>query len=339
MAVNWQNGLVNSGFDVLEAFNAGRSARLQENQTRRQEQQFQRAEAARQAEADYFTARHTPSITDAGIDRGTEMSGQSTVTADQPNGIGQLISLGQQSARPNEALLRLAQADPSRAFALEDREKAARAQDLENMHKLNAASGRLLAGVSDQASYENAMGRMKRMFARFGESMDDYEVPSTYDPNYVQRLRMSALDIDKQLAAERGSKRLEWDIEDDQLDNDRADRNTDSVIADRSARRDITVRGQNLSDARSRRGQDIADARGRRGQDIASSDRRRGQDVTDRRLRETGRGRKSPTSPLESTSSPAKSPGGQGQKFSRTATDPKTGKQVGWNGSSWVPVN
>ncbi len=322
---------MNTGLGAIEAFNAGRQRAIGD-QTQR------RAEAARQAETDYFTAKHTPGISNATLDRGTEMGlpmgGGAQGVAPRPANLAAPSAPNQ-----NEALIRLAQADPSRAFALEDREKTARSKELDDMHKLNAASGRLLAGVSDQQSYESAMGRMKKMFARFGESMDDYDVPGTYDPSYVQSLRMSALDIDKQLAAERGAKRLEWDIEDDQADNERADRNTDSVITDRSARRDITVRGQNLSDARGRRGQDLSDSRGRRGQDIASSDRRRGQDVSDKRLRETvgNRGAR-----RANAGSGAPAPAGQAagsQKFTRTATDPSTGKKVGWNGSRWVPAN
>lgn len=60
-------------------------------------------------------------------------------------------------------------------------------------------------------------------------------------------------------------------INDIDTDNDRADllanntvRNTDDLIADRSARRQITVRGQNMTDDRQRRGQDMADDRSKR---------------------------------------------------------------------------
>lgn len=74
---------------------------------------------------------------------------------------------------------------------------------------------------------------------------------------------------------ERADRRLDWMIEDDQRDNARADRNTDSLISDRVARRDLTVRGQ-----------DVASRDRRYSTDRASSDRRRGQDVTDKRVRD-----------------------------------------------------
>jgi len=47
VAVNWQNGLVNTGLGAIEAFNAGRGARMQENQLRQQEQQRVRQEQMR----------------------------------------------------------------------------------------------------------------------------------------------------------------------------------------------------------------------------------------------------------------------------------------------------
>ncbi len=65
MAVNWNAGLVNSGLGAIEAFNAGRNARIQENALRRQEADYQRqqqarAEASRQLSAgDTRTAQQT----------------------------------------------------------------------------------------------------------------------------------------------------------------------------------------------------------------------------------------------------------------------------------------
>lgn len=304
-------GLVDSGriaMNTMAAFEAGRDRALQDQDRKRQE-------SARQAASDYFIARHVPGISSVAVDRSSDgMAGASGGVA------GQLAAIGQQQTGADDALLRLAQADPGQAYAIEDRERKSRAEELDTIHKLNAATGRLLAGVSDQASYDAAMGRMKRMYARFGGNMDDYDVPPTYDPNFVQSLRMSSLDVDRQLAAERGAKRLEWDIEDDVADNERADRNTDSMINSREA---SSAQGWQRVGIQ-REGMERTDARGRRGQDIASADRRRGQDMTDRRARDgvnkpKGRG--------------SAGRGGAGP----VATDGK-GNKVQWNGKAWVPV-
>lgn len=92
------------------------------------------------------------------------------------------------------------------------------------------------------------------------------------------------------LSDERADRRVDGYLDNLESDNERADRNTASLIADRAARRGLTARGQ----------------------DIASADRRRGQDMTDKRVRETGGGRR----------------GRGGQQQAPTATDPKTGKKV-----------
>lgn len=311
MGVNWQMGLVDSGriaMNSMAAFEAGRDRALQDQDRKRQE-------SARQAASDYFISRHTPGVMSAAVDRSSDgMAGPSDGSANQ------LAAIGQQYTRPDDALVRLAQADPAQAYAIEDRERKMRSDDLELQHKLNAATGRLLAGIHDQASYDAAIGRARKMFSRFGENLDDYGVPSVYDPDTVQALRMQTLDVDRQLAAERGAKRLEWDIEDDVADNERADRNTTSMIDSREASaaqgwQRVGIQRENM---------ERSDARGRRGQDIASADRRRGQDMTDRRARDGA------TKP-KGRSSAGRGGGGP------IATDAK-GNKVQWNGTAWAPV-
>lgn len=311
MGVNWQMGLVDSGrnaMNTMAAFEAGRDRALQDQERKRQE-------SARQAASDYFISRHTPGVMSATVDRSSDgMAGPNAGSANH------LAAIGQQYARPNDALVRLGQADPAQAYAIEDRERKMRSDDLELQHKLNAATGRLLAGIHDQASYDTAIGRARKMFARFGENLDDYGLSPVYDPETVQALRLQTLDVDRQLAAERGAKRLEWDIEDDVADNERADRNTDSMINSREA---SAAQGWQRVGIQ-REGMERTDARGRRGQDIASADRRRGQDITDRRARD------GVTKPKGKA---AASRGGSGP----IATDGK-GNKVQWNGKAWVPV-
>lgn len=87
---------------------------------------------------------------------------------------------------------------------------------------------------------------------------------------------------------DRADRRLNADIEDDDADNARADRNTSSVIEDRGARRGLIARGQNMTDARGRFGIQVSSGDRRRGQDIGADTARRGQDITDKRVRETG---------------------------------------------------
>lgn len=85
---------------------------------------------------------------------------------------------------------------------------------------------------------------------------------------------------------DRADRRLDASVADDQADNARADRNTESVIEDRGARRGLIARGQDLTDSRGRYGISVASGDRRRGQDIGAGTTRRGQDVTDKRIRE-----------------------------------------------------
>lgn len=70
MAINWQNGLVNTGLGAIEAFNAGRGARMQENQLRQQEQQRVRQEQARTQASQQLTAGDTQGAQQTAISGG-----------------------------------------------------------------------------------------------------------------------------------------------------------------------------------------------------------------------------------------------------------------------------
>ncbi|MET0240197.1 MAG: hypothetical protein ABW184_09905 [Sphingobium sp.] len=281
MALNWNLALQQSGteaLDAMKAFEMGRQTTIARNEQKRMEE-------ARRAAGDYVLATRQggpAGPTTASVDR-AGMGG--SPTASSPN-LQQLVQAGlstQQDA--GGAFGRLAQLDPDRALAMESGERKARKEQLDLEHQLNNSAINMLARARDQQSYDVMKARAAQLYGQHGVDIGSFNLPDQYDPDVMHGLLLSALDTDKRLAAERGSKRLEWDIEDDQLDNDRADRNTDSVISDRSARRDITVRGQNLTDARGRRGQDISSTDRRYSTDTSSRDRRYVADQTDTRIR------------------------------------------------------
>ncbi|QUT05196.1 hypothetical protein KFK14_19695 [Sphingobium phenoxybenzoativorans] len=250
--------------DYMDAFHAGQKATIDRNERIRMEN-------ARKATSDYFQATHRPGIMSMTVeDNGTNLNEQSAPAAQQLAQIGMQGQMAQQ-----DALNRVAQYDPDRAFKLEAIDRAARKEQLELEYQLNGMAMRELVGVHDQATYDAATRRARRVYARHGVDFDSFGLPSEYDPDVVRDLRLRTLAVDKQFAAELGRERFEHDAQDDDADNARADLETEDRIADRAARRDLTARNINL-----------ADARGRRGQDIASADRRRGQDMTDRRIRE-----------------------------------------------------
>ena len=311
MGVNWQMGLVDSGriaMNTMAAFEAGRDRALQDQDRKRQE-------SARQAASDYFISRHTPGISAVAVDHA-----QGGMTDASGGSASRLAGIGQQQMQRHDALARLAQADPAQAFAIEDRERKATKDQLDLEHQLNNAAINMLARSRDQQSYDQMKARASQLYGQYGIDLADFGLPDVYDPDAVHGLLLSALDTDKRLAAERGAQRLAWDMEDDQIDNERADRNTDSVINSRDA---STAQGWQRVGIQ-RENMNRTDARGRRGQDIASADRRRGQDMTDRRARDGATKSKGKASGREGAGNPI-------------ATDAK-GNKVQWNGTAWAPV-
>jgi len=284
-------------------------------QRAQQEREQQRIASARGAAGEYFRSRYnanqqeattsapaTAPMADAPgasppLAAPTSMAGSG---AAQPASAAGLVELGMarnpQMASPSRAALdRVSQFDPAMAFELEANERKAAKDDLEFEHQLNMAGINYFARARDQASYNLMKGKAARLLAAHGRDIDELGLPDKYDPEVVQSLLISSLDYDKQLAAQRSRDRLEWDIQDDEADNVRADRDIDSRMTDRDERRNLISR--NIS---------LTDSRGRRGQDISSADRRRGQDLTDRRVRETASTRPQRTSSTGQKAAPAR---------------------------------
>lgn len=230
--------------------------------------------------------------------------------ADAPD----IVVTGQRQTAPADdgSYADMMTADPERALKFRSALAGVTKDDLDVYEHVNAASLQLMGGVHDQASYDDAKTRAHDLHERFGVGPDAMDLPDQYDPQMVHGLMMQAMTTSQQLAAVRAQTKLEWDVQDDQIDNARADRNTGSMIDDRNRRRGLIARGQ-----------DMTDTRGRYGIGVASADRRRGQDMIDTRVR--------------SRPGPAATQGSGGGKVAKVAVDAH-GNKVGWNGKAWVPV-
>ena len=136
-------------------------------------------------------------------------------------------------------------------------------------HRVNDASLEMLGGVYDQASYDRAKQSARALYEQYGTNFDDLNLPEAYSPEMVRSLQMRAMDARHQMTAMLAEHRLQWNQDDDQLDNARADRNTDSLITDRTSRRGEARRYHDQADGSRRRGQDMRPATrsvgGRRG--------------------------------------------------------------------------
>lgn len=136
-------------------------------------------------------------------------------------------------------------ADPEGLLKFQGQRLEVTEKQLKAYRDLNNAAMQLLGGVYDQATYDAAKQRALQLYSQHGHDASEFitGLPAEYSPETVRMLQMQGMDTSRQLQAIARENRLEWDIEDDQLDNERADRNTDSLVNDRRER---------LKDARNR---------------------------------------------------------------------------------------
>ena len=109
------------------------------------------------------------------------------------------------------------------------------------MEKLSAV-GQIMAGVKDQASYDQARAQAQAM------GLDVSQSPPQYDPAMVEQKRQQALTMEQQLAQV-------WKQKGYQLDVEKFGEAKRSNLAGEGLQRrgqDITARGQNMTDARAR---------------------------------------------------------------------------------------
>lgn len=161
--------------------------------------------------------------------------------------------------------------DPDGALAYEKTRTGLTNAQFKAAHELNNAGLAILSGVNDQASYDLAKKRAQALYGRYGFDVNDFNLPDEYSPELVENLRNEGMDTRNQLIQAQRQQKLNADIADDEADNDRADRNTASMIGDRQARRAETRRYHDQRDTTTRRGQDFRTRDTQRGQDITAS--------------------------------------------------------------------
>lgn len=207
--------------------------------------------------------------------------------------------LGQPQSPEDEAFLEMLRIDPKRAFETRSamRDEAVKRLALTSDAYDFAISH--LANVQDDAGYQSVLAEMDARVRPLGVDIRTLAPPRFPGPQGVRALLMKALGAKDQLAAIVSRDRLEAYRADLDADNERADRNTDSLIDTRQGHLKETRRYHEATTATQRRGQDIRSADTKRGQDTRRSGRKGGAQVT--------------------------------------ATGPD-GKKVVWNGKAWVPL-
>lgn len=153
----------------------------------------------------------------------------------------------------------MVEADPSKALEGQQAMDQLNDNHVKLASTINAHAIQLLAGVHDQASYDEAKARARDLYGQAGVDFDSLHLPDAYSPAAIDQLTQSALATKDRLAGIREDRKIDWTIQDGQADNARQDRATDSLIGYRSAevslgrdRNALTRRGQDMTDSRTR---------------------------------------------------------------------------------------
>lgn len=113
---------------------------------------------------------------------------------------------------------RYVRADPSGAMkTMLERANLTKAQN-EALTSQYDIIARLARGAVDQESYTKALQEAQ------SHGIDTSSLPQQFDENAVNAIELQALSAKEYLAEQRDQRRLDWNIEDDRIDNARADR-------------------------------------------------------------------------------------------------------------------
>lgn len=131
---------------------------------------------------------------------------------------------------------RMVQADPEAAMTVRANLSKITKEELEIANETTDQSLEMLATVRDQASYDAAKQRARAMYERNGQDPSFLDtMPAEYSPETIHALRTQAMETKDLLAALRQERRLEWDVEDDQIDNERSAEDSASLRSYRDA--------------------------------------------------------------------------------------------------------
>jgi hypothetical protein len=162
----------------------------------------------------------------------------------------------------NAAFKRMMQLNPIEAMKIQSSERDRHLDGMEDANKAFRYAAEALGNARDDATYKQVLDRVEQAVAPLGIDIRSM-VPGTHPgPDGIRELQMQALDISQRFAAIDRRFSAEARAADIEADNERADRNTDSLIADRTQRTGIQRQRAETAAEREAR---IAAGGGRRG--------------------------------------------------------------------------
>jgi hypothetical protein len=153
------------------------------------------------------------------------------------------IARAAQSPDPNvrnAAFKRMMQLNPIEAMKIQSSERDRHLDGMEDANKAFRYAAEALGNARDDATYKQVLDRVEQAVAPLGIDIRSM-VPGTHPgPDGIRELQMQALDISQRFAAIDRRFTAEARVADAEADNERQDRNTDNIIANRDARTGIS---------------------------------------------------------------------------------------------------
>lgn len=141
-----------------------------------------------------------------------------------------LSFLGEPRTGADRAFVAMVRRDPKRALQIDSLLRDNMVKRLRAEHDFFDFAVSRLAGVTDEASYQSAITDAERILAPLGGDVRGSVPPSYPGPEGIEQLRLRALGSKDQLSYLLQESNIE-------ADNERQDRNTASLITDRTERR------------------------------------------------------------------------------------------------------
>lgn len=156
-------------------------------------------------------------------------------------------------AQRNAYFMKMLETDPIQAMKVDSEYRDQALDRLEDTNKAYQLAVARLPHVRDEATYQRVVSEVDAILQPLGVNILD-SIPANYPgPEGTRQLLMQAMDAQQQLAAMDRRFSAEASVADDAADNARADRDTDSKIADRADRTGIARERVGISAQRENR--------------------------------------------------------------------------------------
>jgi len=191
------------------------------------------------------------------LGEGSSVTSAPKVGVPEPQTGSEFAMLGQPRTQADAAFLKMVKLDAPRALKIRSEMRNNFVKMLGQTHDVYAHAIDRLSQTNDEVGYQQVLQELTPMVTAIGGDLAGAVPPHYPGPDGVRQLMMKALDVKDRLSHLLAQDRTDAYVNNLEADNARADRNTDSLIYDRNARRGETRRYNDARISTTRRGQDM----------------------------------------------------------------------------------